>query len=109
MMQETERRAREMTLRFLRDGSSTKLGAMICSAILSQTNCEPSDVRVGLDVFEELAGDDDATQRDIAALQEFVTILEKERPAPNKELSPDELEVAAKLGLTPNEYRHGKR
>ena len=108
-MQETERRAREMTLRFLRDGSSTKLGAMICSAILSQTNCEPSDVRVGLDVFEELAGDDDATQRDIAALQEFVTILEKERPPISKELSEEEQEIASKMDLTSDQYRHGKR
>lgn len=108
-MQETERRAREMSLRFLRDGSETDLGRMICSAILSQTDCAVHEIRAGMEVMQEFVADYPKGQRDLEALQELVATLETERPPVSKELSENEQEVAGKLGLTPEEYRHGKR
>jgi len=67
------------------------------------------EIRAGMEVMQEFVADYPKGQRDLEALQELVATLETERPPVSKELSENEQEVAGKLGLTPEEYRHGKR
>jgi len=73
-----ESRLRKAHMRLLRDGAFSKLGRMIAEAILAQTNCEPSAIRGGIELLEEImrSQDSENVQRDIVRLQELMEILE---------------------------------